>query len=86
MIVSEAGRIQSDGDEERFLDPRSKTTFVFDHLRLVRDPVRLNQGYVRLSGSTQEASDPQPYEVDEEAETFRYAHDCFVLEHLLTSF
>lgn len=40
---------------------------------------RLNLGYVRLSGSTQEASDPRPYEVDEEAETFRYVHACFFL-------
>lgn len=83
MIVSEAGRIQNDGEEERFLDPRSKTTFAFDHLRLVRVYVTLNLGFVRLSGSTQEASDPQPYEVDEGAETFRYVHACFVHEYVL---
>ncbi|KAF8574893.1 F-actin capping protein, alpha subunit [Ramaria rubella] len=32
VIISEAGRVES--EDERFRDPRSKTTFVFDHLRL----------------------------------------------------
>lgn len=77
VIVSEAGRIQGDEEQERFLDPRSKATFVFDHLRLVCDHVYLNLVYVRLSVSWQEASDAQPYEVDEEAETFRCIHIPF---------
>jgi hypothetical protein len=38
-IVSDAARIAADGEEkERFLDPRSKQTFLFDHLTLVRRP------------------------------------------------
>ncbi|KAF8526104.1 F-actin-capping protein subunit alpha [Gautieria morchelliformis] len=32
VIISEAGRVA--GEDERFRDPRSKTTFKFDHLRL----------------------------------------------------
>ncbi|KAH8114348.1 F-actin capping protein, alpha subunit [Phellopilus nigrolimitatus] len=35
VIVSEAGRLETAEDAQpRFLDPRSKLTFVFDHLRL----------------------------------------------------
>ena len=72
MIISEAGRVAD--EDERFRDPRSKTTFKFDHLRLVRQTLKPS-GTAQLEshGSyVQEASDSQPYEPDEAAEPFRY--------------
>jgi hypothetical protein len=36
-VISEAAKLDgAEGDEERFIDPRSKTSYVFDHLGLVR--------------------------------------------------
>jgi F-actin-capping protein subunit alpha len=73
VIISEAGRVA--GEDERFRDPRSKTTFKFDHLRLVRQTLKPS-GMAQLEnhGSyVQEASDAQSYEPDEAAEPFRYA-------------
>ncbi|TDL17849.1 F-actin capping protein, alpha subunit [Rickenella mellea] len=68
VIVSEAGRIKSlDGGEDRFFDPRSKSTFVFDHLRL-------------------EASDPQPHEVDMDAESYRSSLESSTLAYLAAHF
>ncbi|KAI5119207.1 hypothetical protein M0805_004462 [Coniferiporia weirii] len=68
VIVSEAGRVATaEGDQQRFLDPRSKTTFVFDHLRL-------------------EASDPQPYEVDERSESLRSALEAATTDYLSNHF
>ncbi|KAJ7050518.1 F-actin capping protein, alpha subunit [Mycena amicta] len=67
-IVSDAARVDSTDDaQERFVDPRSKTTFLFDHLTL-------------------EASDPQPFEPDSEAEPFRAALEKSTLSYLHSHF
>ncbi|KAG8836877.1 F-actin-capping protein subunit alpha [Serendipita sp. 407] len=39
VIISDAGRIGT-SEEDRFLDPRSKKSFIFDHLRLETSDVR----------------------------------------------
>lgn len=81
VIVSEAGRVKSDvdTDQERFPDPKSKTSFSFDHLRLVRLLCSSMPQTALLRDSTQEASDPQPYEPDELSEPFRLSafHSSF---------
>ncbi|THV05216.1 F-actin capping protein, alpha subunit [Dendrothele bispora CBS 962.96] len=60
-IISEAARLPtSENGEERWLDPRSKTSFGFNHLTL-------------------EASDPQPFEPDADAEEFRYVSNNIFL-------
>ncbi|TEB39904.1 F-actin-capping protein subunit alpha [Coprinellus micaceus] len=67
-IISEAARVPGvDPDESRFLDPRSKTSFVFDHLTL-------------------EASDPQPYEIEENHEPIREALQNASLTYLAAHF
>ncbi|KAF9565710.1 F-actin capping protein, alpha subunit [Agrocybe pediades] len=67
-IISEAARVgSSEEGQERFVDPRSKTTFVFDHLSL-------------------EASDPQPFEANEEHEPFRVALETATLNYLKAHF
>lgn len=56
VIISEAGRLQ-DGEEGevRFLDPRSKTSFAFDHLRLVS----LHPGITLIRGQILRFRKPQ---------------------------
>ncbi|KAF7294487.1 F-actin-capping protein subunit alpha [Mycena kentingensis (nom. inval.)] len=67
-IVSDAARVDSTNEaQERFVDPRSKTSFLFDHLSL-------------------EASEPQPFEPDAEAEPFRAALEKSTLSYLHSHF
>ncbi|KAE9404012.1 F-actin capping protein alpha subunit [Gymnopus androsaceus JB14] len=68
-IISEAARLPSDSEDgqERWIDPRSKTSFAFDHITL-------------------EASDPQPYESNEDSEPFRAALEKASLNYLLAHF
>ena len=63
MIVSEASRLPGEGDDERFIDPRSKLSFKFDHLRL-------------------EASDPEPCELNAEAEPLRSALERAAVDYV----
>ncbi|EEB94770.1 hypothetical protein MPER_06362 [Moniliophthora perniciosa FA553] len=64
-VISEAARIpgSEDGESERWLDPRSKTTFAFNHLTL-------------------EASDPQPFKPEENAEPLRSALEKATITYL----
>ncbi|KAK7469105.1 F-actin-capping protein subunit alpha [Stygiomarasmius scandens] len=67
-IISEAARLPASEDgQERWIDPRSKTSFVFNHLTL-------------------DASDPQPFEPDADAEEFRSALEKAALTYLLAHF
>jgi len=63
VIVSEAARLTVEGNEQRFIDPRSKISFKFDHLRL-------------------EASDPEPYEVNSEAEPLRSSLEKAAIDYV----
>ncbi|KAJ7784647.1 F-actin-capping protein subunit alpha [Mycena metata] len=70
-IVSEAARVAATQEgQERFIDPRSKTSFLFDHLSLVRP----------------EASDSQPEEPDADSEPFRSALEKATLTYLAAHF
>lgn len=69
VIISEEGRVE--GEEGRFRDPRSKTTFRFDHLRLVRRESLIRRQNNSLRLCAQEASDSNSYEQDDTTEPFR---------------
>ncbi|ESK83084.1 capping protein (actin filament) muscle z- alpha 2 [Moniliophthora roreri MCA 2997] len=67
-VISEAARIPGSEDgEERWLDPRSRTTFAFNHLTL-------------------EASDPQPFEPEENAEPLRSTLEKATITYLTAHF
>ncbi|KAF5389316.1 hypothetical protein D9757_003488 [Collybiopsis confluens] len=70
-IISEAARWPTEpeegGGQDRWIDPRSKKSFVFDHLAL-------------------EASDPRPFEPNEEFEPFRTALEKASLNYLLAHY
>jgi hypothetical protein len=69
-IVSEAARwFSSQSEEDRFFDPRSKTSFRFDHLSLVSWLCFTSENYFLIN--PKEASDPQPVEIDVDSEPFR---------------
>lgn len=61
--MSEASHLPGESNEQRFIDPRSKTSFKFDHLRL-------------------EASDPESYEPNSDAEPLRSALEKAAIEYV----
>ncbi|KAF8527514.1 F-actin-capping protein subunit alpha [Hysterangium stoloniferum] len=65
VIISEAARV--DGEQERFRDPRSKTTFIFDHLTLEAADV---QDY-------QPDEEAEPFRAALESATTTYVSDHF---------
>ncbi|KAF8650162.1 hypothetical protein AX16_005396 [Volvariella volvacea WC 439] len=66
-IISEAARV-SNGDEERFIDPRSKKTFVFDHLGLEASEPR----------HAEPDSESEPFRVALEASALAYLNSHFL--------
>ncbi|KAK1230703.1 F-actin-capping protein subunit alpha [Marasmius sp. AFHP31] len=92
-IISESARIPSSDDdddgEERWLDPRSKTSFAFNHLTLVRSrvPPSKSKGPQRLTiDSLQEATDPQPVDPNENSEPLRAALEKSAITYLTAHF
>ncbi|CAK5262913.1 unnamed protein product [Mycena citricolor] len=66
-IISEAARVSTSGDgQERFLDPRSKTSFLFDHLTLETSD----------SQSVDPNTDSEPFReaLDKATQTYLTAH------------
>ncbi len=57
---------------DRYWDPRSRTSFRFDHLSLVRPPLTASAALVLIHPrNIQETSDPEHVEPDPESEPFR---------------
>jgi len=67
VIVSEIARVPGESTEQRFIDPRSKTSYKFDHLRL-------------------EASDIEPFELNDDAEPLRSALEAAALDYIKDHF
>ncbi|TFK52263.1 F-actin capping protein, alpha subunit [Heliocybe sulcata] len=64
-IISEAAKV--DGEEDRFLDPRSKTSFRFDHLSLeASDPQPMEPD-----------TEPEPFRAALESSTLTYLNSHF---------
>ncbi|KAL4073158.1 hypothetical protein V8B97DRAFT_189038 [Scleroderma yunnanense] len=87
-IVSDLARISSDDqeEEERYLDPRSKTSFKFDHLSLVSGFDYAFHSGICSGSYHQEASDPRPEELNPEAEPRRTALESSALSYLATHY